>query len=144
MRAAFARLGVDFDARCRVHPRLPVAEYYAMIGQADVCLDSLDFSGCVTSLDALWRDKPIVTLPGELMRGRQTFGMLKLLGLDELIASDSDDYVAIAAGLAADAERREALAGRIRARKEQLYRDATTVAALADFLRSVEAPTNGG
>jgi len=140
MRGAFAGHGVDFDARCRIHPRLPLAEYYAFIERADVCLDSLDFSGCVTSLDALWRDTPIVTLPGRLMRGRQTFGMLKLLGMDELIASDGDDYVAIAARLAVDAAARDSISARIRARKAELFRDARTVATLAHFLRTVQAP----
>ena len=140
MRAEFTRHGIDFDARCRVHPRLPLARYYEFIEQADLCLDSLDFSGCVTSLDALWRNTPIVTLPGALMRGRQTFGMLKLLGLDELVASSLEDYVAIAARLARDPMARLSLAERIRARKAELYRDTTTVAALADFLRTVQAP----
>ena len=140
MRAEFSRHDVDFDARCRVHPRLPVERYYEFIERADLCLDSLDFSGGVTSLDALWRSTPIVTLPGALMRGRQTYGMLKLLGLDELVASSLDDYVAIAARLAGDAAARDALSGRIRAGKHSLYRDTSAVTALADFLRTVQPP----
>ncbi len=141
MRAAFATAGVDFDSRCRVHPRLPAGAYYRFIARADLCLDSLDFSGGVTSLDALWRDKPIVSLPGALMRGRQTSGMLRLLGLDELIAGDSADYVRIATNLAADPPRRAALSARIRSRKTELYRDDSTLKAVADFLRTVE-PTS--
>ena len=141
MRAAFERRGIDFAARCRIHPRLPLARYYEFIERADLCLDSLDFSGCVTSLDALWRDKPIVTLPGALMRGRQTFGMLKLLGMDELCARDADEYVAITAALAADADRRAALSDRIRARKRELYCDAGTVSAFGHFLATVQSNT---
>lgn len=140
MRAAFAAAGVDFDNRCCVHPRLPVDDYYRFIAQADLCLDSLDFSGGVTSLDALWRDKPIVTLPGTLMRGRQTSGMLKLLGLDDLIAADHADYVRIAIRLANDPGLRAGLGERIRAAKRSLYRDQGVVVALAQFLRTVEAP----
>lgn len=141
MRAAFTAAGVDFDGRCRVHPRLPVDDYYRFIEQADLCLDSLDFSGCVTSLDALWRDKPIVSLPGALMRGRQTSGMLRLLGLDELIAADAADYVRIATSLAAEPARRAALSARIRSRKAGLYRDDSVLKAVADFLRTVEPPS---
>jgi predicted O-linked N-acetylglucosamine transferase (SPINDLY family) len=140
LRAAFARHGVDFDGRCRVYPRLPVAEYYAFIEQADLCLDSLDFSGGVTSLDALWRDKPIVALPGTLMRGRQTSGMLALLGLDGLIAADSEHYVRLAATLAGDGAARAALSSRIASRKRDLFRDESVVVALADFLGSVQPP----
>lgn len=140
IRAEFERRGLDFERRCRVYPRLPVQDYYAFLGRADVCLDTLDFSGGVTSLDALWRDRPIVTLPGELMRGRQTAGMLKLLDLNELIAADRDDYVRIVARLAQDPAARAALSSRIRERKAGLYRDQSVVAALAGFLRTVEAP----
>ena len=51
----------------------------------------------------------IVTLPGGLMRGRQGAGMLALEGGVELVARDADDCVRIAAGLAADRERRAEL-----------------------------------
>jgi len=138
MRAEFARHDIDFDARCAVYPSQPTAEYHAFLAGADACLDSLDFSGCITSLDALWRDLPIVTLPGALMRGRQTFGMLRLLELDELVARDVDDYVRIAARLAQDSTWREAISARIASRKAELYRDRSVIDALAAFLRTVE------
>lgn len=140
LRPAFAAAGVAFDTRCRVHPRLPTAEYLAFVRGADVCLDSLDFSGGVTSLDALWQNRPIVTLPGPLMRGRQTFAMLKLIGLDDLVAADRDDYLNIAVRLARDATLRAAVSARIRRRKAELYGDRSVVDALAAFLRTVEAP----
>jgi predicted O-linked N-acetylglucosamine transferase (SPINDLY family) len=138
MRAEFVRHGIDFDARCTVHPMQPSDRYHAFLDNADACLDSLDFSGCITSLDALWRDLPIVTLPGKLMRGRQTFGMLHLIELDELIAHDADDYVRIAARLTQDRTWRGEIAARIAARKAELYRDQSVVDALAAFLRAVE------
>ena len=134
MRPAFADRGVDFDARCRVLGGQPLDVYRGFLARADLCLDSLDFSGGLTSLDALWHDVPIVTLPGALMRGRQTYGMLKLLGLDELIARDVEDYVRTAIELSGDAARRKALCETIAARKSALYRDESVIAALADFL----------
>ena len=140
MRPLFAERDIDFAERCHVHPRLPIDDYHRFLAQADVCLDSLDFSGGVTSLDALWRNLPIVTLPGQLMRGRQTYGMLRLLNLDELIAADADDYVRIATRLTQDAAWRASLSERIRLRKNELYRDPSVLAALAHFLRSVEPP----
>jgi predicted O-linked N-acetylglucosamine transferase (SPINDLY family) len=138
MRGAFARDGIDFDARCRVHPGQSLDAYHGFLAQADACLDSLDFCGCLTSLDALWYGLPIVTLPGELMRGRQTFGMLRLLGLDELVARDAADYVQIATRLVQDGAWRDGLSARIHLRKVQLYRDRSAVDALANFLRTVE------
>ena len=74
------------------------------------------------------------------MRGRQTFGMLTLLGLPELIAQNADDYVRIAARLAQDTAWRMALVERISSRKTTLYRDQRVVDALAQFLRTVQPP----
>lgn len=138
LRGAFVKAGVDVDTRCRVHPRLSIPQYQEFLARADACLDSLDFSGCLSSLDTLWQDLPIVTLPGALMRGRQTYGMLALLGLDELIARDADDYVHIATRLAQDADWRASLSARIAAGKASLYQDHSVVQALAQFLGSVE------
>ena len=39
---------------------------------------------------------PIVTLPGEFMRGRQTMGMLAMLGVEELIVATIDEYLTLA------------------------------------------------
>jgi predicted O-linked N-acetylglucosamine transferase (SPINDLY family) len=39
---------------------------------------------------------PVVTLPGPMMRARHTYAILTMMGIDETIASDEDDYVAIA------------------------------------------------
>ena len=138
MRPVFAAHGVDFDARCRVQPLLPAQDYRALLARADVCLDSLDFSGCLTSLDALWCDRPIVTLPGALMRGRQTAGLLGLIGLHELIAATPDDYVRIATRLAHEPDRRAEIRARIGARKLELFEDRAALDALAQFLRTVE------
>ena len=53
----------------------------------DVMLDTLHWSGGNTSP---WTRTPcalpMVTLPGEFMRGRQSYAMLKAMGLDDLIA----------------------------------------------------------
>ena len=62
-------------------------------------VDTLHWSGGNTSLDALACALPIVTLPGRFMRGRQSAGMLRLMGIDELVARDADDYVRIVARL---------------------------------------------
>ena len=75
----------------------------ASICVCDAMLDTLHWSGGNTSLDALACGLPIVTLPGPFMRGRQSAGMLSLLGVPELIARDRADYVAIATRLIARA-----------------------------------------
>ena len=59
--------------------------------------------------------------PGPFMRGRQSAGMLSLLGVPELIAADRADYLAIAARLAGDETWRRELATRIGAAQSRLF-----------------------
>ena len=57
---------------------------------SDVMIDTLRWSGGNTTLDALASALPVVTLEGRFMRGRQTAAMLRILGIEELIARDQE------------------------------------------------------
>lgn len=82
------------------HPAM-LAEY----GDIDIALDSFPFSGCLTSCDALYMGVPIVTLAGKLPIGRQSASFLSALGLDDMIAQESEEYTAKAVALARDKDR---------------------------------------
>lgn len=80
--------------------------HLAIYHDIDVALDTFPFSGATTSFEALWMGVPVVTLPGTNMMGRVSAAHLNAAGAPELIARDADDFVAIAAGLAAAPDRR--------------------------------------
>jgi CRISPR-associated protein Csy1 len=130
-RQRLARNGVP-EARLHVIKPVPHADFLRVNTLCDVMLDTLHWSGGNTSLDALACGLPIVTLPGRFMRGRQSFGMLTLMELPELVARDPADYVAKAA---AAVRNRDALSARIRACHSRIFDDPAPVTALADFLR---------
>jgi protein O-GlcNAc transferase len=131
--------GITAD-RLQIHERVAFLKYLGILADTDVVLDSLRFSGCLTSLDALSMDLPIVTLPGRTMRGRQTAAMLELLEIPELIARDEDDYVRIALALANEPAWRLAIRKRIRERKQRLFEFDDSVRALTRFLVEVQPP----
>jgi CRISPR-associated protein Csy1 len=109
-------------------------EYLRVNAVCDIMLDTVHWSGGNTSLDALATGLPIVTLPGAFMRSRQSAGMLRLMGVDELIAKDADDYVAIAARACSDRDWRLALVERIIAAQSRVFDDPAPMAALTAFL----------
>ncbi|TMG85237.1 MAG: tetratricopeptide repeat protein [Betaproteobacteria bacterium] len=119
--AVFERHGLAFGERARVLPQVGHEDYLRINLVCDAMLDTLHWSGGNTSLDALACGLPIVTLPGPYMRGRQSAGMLKLLGVSELIAGDRSEYLAIAARLAGDPVWRDDLRTRIRAAHGWLF-----------------------
>jgi predicted O-linked N-acetylglucosamine transferase (SPINDLY family) len=134
---AFAVFGLDAAKHCVFLPRLGMDQFIAAIGQSDVVLDSIGWSGGNTTLEGLAVDTPIVTMPGPLMRGRHTMAILKMMGMTETIAETFDDYVAIAARLGRDTAWRAEIKRQVSESKHQVYRDSTAIAALEDFLSRV-------
>ena len=132
--AAFARAGLDAARHLRFLPWLSPAEFHALMREADVCLDSIGFSGFNTALQAVECGLPMVTREGRFLRGRLASGILRRIGLHELVASDAQGYVAAAVALARDRTSRAALRGRIAAQRHLLYADVAPVRALEEFL----------
>jgi protein O-GlcNAc transferase len=134
---AFAAFGLQADDYCVFLPRLDPQRFIAAIGQCDIVLDSIGWSGCNSTLESLAHNLPIVTLPSMLMRGRHTLAILHMMGVTETIAPTVDDYVSVAARLAHDATWRDGVMGRIAANKHRLYHDRACITALAEFLDRV-------
>ena len=74
---AFARFGLKAADHCVMLPRLNRNRFVAAIGQCDIVLDSIGWSGCNSTLEGLHHDLPIVTMTGSLMRGRHTMAILE-------------------------------------------------------------------
>jgi predicted O-linked N-acetylglucosamine transferase (SPINDLY family) len=96
-----------------------------------VVLDSIGWSGCNSTLDALAHDLPVVTLPLEMMRSRHSAAILKVVGEERTICADPDDYVEKAVAMAGSPEIRADIAKNIAASKSRLWRDRSGADALA-------------
>jgi len=137
---AFSRAGLDFDRHVRFIPWLAPHEFYALMRRADVMLDTVGFSGFNTALQAVECGLPVVAYEGRFLRGRLASGLLRRLGLEELIASDEARFVDLAVTLCADAGRRRRLQRQIESARHRLYQDAAPIRALEEFL---ERPARG-
>ncbi|NQV54344.1 MAG: tetratricopeptide repeat protein [Rhodospirillales bacterium] len=85
----------DVADRIEYQPRMGADDYFAYLSNADVVLDTPHFSGGMTTNEALSVGAPVVTLPGEFMRGRVSLGIYRQMGWQDCVAENSDDYVAI-------------------------------------------------
>ena len=131
---AFADAGLSAADHCVMLPRLDPDRFVAAIGQCDIVLDSMGWSGCNSTLESLAHDRPIVTLAGELMRGRHTAAILEMMDIRETTARTVDEYVAIAVRLGRSAAERAAVGVRIAASKHRVYGDRACIVALEAFL----------
>ena len=131
---AFAAHGLNAAEHCVFLERMGQNKFVAAAGLADVLLDSLGWSACNSALESLVHDLPIVTVEGQMMRGRHCAAILRMLDVPETIAANLEDYIDIAVRLARDSQARKQIVDRMAARKHELYFDRAPVRALEDFL----------
>jgi len=133
---AFTAEGLEAGDYCLILPQLSRLDYCNLNLLSDVFLDSLEWSGVNTTLEAIACGLPVVTLPGRFMRGRHSYAILTQLGVTDTIARDKEEYVDIAVRLAQDRAWRTQILNRMKANFPQLYSDTRCVRALEDFFRS--------
>jgi protein O-GlcNAc transferase len=133
---AFARYGLNSEDYVTLLPRLDLVDYYALNRLVDVFLDSIGYSGGKTTLDAITCDLPVVTMPGNFMRGRQSLAMLTMMGVTETIGATVDDYVSLAVRLGSDSNWRHQLTRKIAENKKKLFRDMTCIKDLEAFIEA--------
>ena len=131
---AFRKFDLRYQDYCIFLPRLNANAFNGMASIADVFLDSIGWSGGNTTLESIPYHLPIVTMPGELMRSRHTLAILTMMGIEETIAQNKDEYVQIAVNLGQDGNYRHKISQKIALNKHKLYGDLTPVRALEDLI----------
>jgi predicted O-linked N-acetylglucosamine transferase (SPINDLY family) len=135
---AFADEKLDAVDHCVLIPRsLNSFDYWNLNLISDIYLDTFEFSGGVTTLEAIACGLPVVTLPGEFHRGRHSSAILRRLGVTETIAHSVEEYVEIAVGLGQDREWRAQILQRMSAGHGSLFGDTSSVRALEEFFLHV-------
>ena len=94
----------------------PQPEHLAKHDQVDLMLDAFPHAGGISTADSLWMGVPVVTLNGNTVAGRIGASALHAIGLDELIAKDTTEYVDIAVRMAQSPELLAALRSGMRQR----------------------------
>jgi protein O-GlcNAc transferase len=111
-----------------------VEAHLATYGEVDVALDPFPYNGTTTTCEALWMGAAVITLAGSAHAGRVGASLLSAVGLAELVATSSGEYVDLAVALARDAGRRAELRKTLRDRmRGSVLMDA------AGFTRNLES-----
>jgi len=137
LKRTFTEVGLNSGDYCVFLPKLDRPLYWSLNLVSDVFLDTFEWSGGNSTLEAVAFGLPVVTMPGQFMRGRHSYAILQRLGVTDTIAATEADYVAIATRLGTDPDWRQTIATKMRAGHDQLYDDQTCVTALEAFYISV-------
>ncbi|MDH4175618.1 MAG: tetratricopeptide repeat protein [Betaproteobacteria bacterium] len=134
LRDAFARLGLRAEDHVVFLPWLARSRFYGLMQRADVFLDTIGFSGFNTAMQAVECTLPLVTFEGKFLRGRFGSSILQRMGLHDLIARSTQDYVHIAVRLASEPEYRARVREKLAARRGILFDDIAPIRAMEDYL----------
>ena len=123
LRPHFQDRGLVIEEHLQVLPRLDHGDFMGLFSIAHHTIDTIDWNGGNSSLQAFSLNCPVVTMPTEFMRGRHTIAMLLELDLPELIAKDRDSYVSLSTKLLKDKKFYNETKKKINSRKSILFND---------------------
>lgn len=101
-RARFVAAGLDGDRLELLLATDDIRDHLDLYAQMDIALDTFPYHGTTTTCEAIYMGVPVVVLEGNSHASRVGVSLLTTLGRSEWIAHTPDEYIAIAARLAAD------------------------------------------
>ena len=131
--AEFAQRGVC-PSRLQFLPVAPsYRDHFRAMADVDLAFDSFPYQGTMTTLESLSVGTPIVSLAGDYYAHRATSAMLLRIGLHELVAADTAEYVEIACQLLSNVQLLRNLRNDVR---ERFHR--SSICDVAGFTRAME------
>ena len=94
-------------SRLILEPGTPHPKYYEYYHQVDISLDTYPYGGGILTAESLWMGVPVVTLQGDRFNGRLAQTYLQAVGAEQWVTETPQDYIDVAAALAADLECRK-------------------------------------
>ena len=113
-------------------------DFVSAIASADVILDSFHFGiGSTTAMTCI-TGTPLITKPGEFLRGRQGSGFCRMLDVTECIADDTEGYARKAVEIASDSLLQERIRAKILRNNSVIYENLQPVDDLIKFINSLQ------
>lgn len=117
LRATAAAAGIE-PQRLILQDKLTHEQYLARYRHADLFLDTWPYNAHTTASDALFAGCPLLTLPGATFASRVAGSLLSVLGLPELIAKNTSDYIASAVAIGKSVKARTHIRHRVAERRK--------------------------
>jgi protein O-GlcNAc transferase len=140
LRAAFEHAELDYDRHVRFIEHQSRPRYFAFMRQSSIYLDTIAFSGFNTAMQAFECGLPVVTVEGQFLRNRFASGLLREMGVEELIATDAKAYVDNAIRFLSSPALLAAVRSKISQRFPSLLDRSDSIRAFETFLESVAPP----
>lgn len=97
-----SRHGLDTSRVELLGPAPDIRSHLESYSRLDIALDTFPYHGTTTTCEALWMQRPVVTLAGDRHASRVGVSLLNAAGRPQWIAQTECEYVRIAVALASD------------------------------------------
>ncbi|MCA0301822.1 MAG: glycosyltransferase [Proteobacteria bacterium] len=104
LRDCFKMVGVSPD-RLIIEPGVERRQLIRNYGLVDISLDTWPYAGGNTIAESLWHGVPVVTYRGDRFSSTYGASLLAAAGCPELVGNSPEEYVAVAAKLAAEPDK---------------------------------------
>lgn len=84
--------------------RMDLQKYMASHNEVDIALDTYPYNGYTTTYYTLTMGTPLISCRGNAIPGNEAYLILSLLGLEEWVGDNLDEYVSLATKLASNTE----------------------------------------
>jgi protein O-GlcNAc transferase len=134
---AFACAGLQPEKSMRFLPWMPPENFFGLMRDATLYLDTPGFSGFNSAIQALVCGLPVITLQGKFLRSNLAAGILRQLGLDELITHTTEHYRQQVSTLMSDSDHRKNLQKQISEKIDDIFEDLSIIRSMEGLLISL-------
>jgi len=98
--ARLTRLGLDPRRVEILPPANSPSDHLQLYAKIDIALDTFPYHGTTTTCEALWMQRPVITLAGDRHASRVGVSLLHAAGKPQWVAQNGEEFVRIAKDLA--------------------------------------------
>lgn len=121
------------SVRIKFLPRADRNTFLNYMLNSDFLLDSINWSGGNTHLEAIAMNIPVLTIQDKILRKNHTAGILKRINMERLISDNIDNYFKLIMKLSSDKISLEEIKNEINIKKNKLFFDSEAINSLEKF-----------
>jgi protein O-GlcNAc transferase len=109
-------------------------DFHRYLAGSTIVIDTIGFSGYNTAIQTLEVGTPFIAYEGRFMRGRLGAGVLRSIGMDDLVADSCETFVKMVTDVVQNSSLQQAARARIADTRHKLFENLSVIASIEQEL----------